>query len=80
MFFNYISKYQLPSWLEIELRTEKDCIYVYIHSKIHMNKTFKVSWQYGLDFTSEKILNDPQLFQLIRKKYGLTLKTILTSE
>jgi hypothetical protein len=52
----------LPSWLSIEINTEGDTKYIYIHSTIHVDKCKR--WNsYSLNFTDTDILKDCDLYK-----------------
>ena len=72
-----VSNYQLPSYLSIEIKQQGDTKYVYVNSAIHVNKQLKVPHSYSLDWSDEEILNDVDLFNFIKKAYGLKTKVIL---
>lgn len=68
---------QLPSYLSIEIRQQGDTKYVYVNSTKHVNKQLKSPHSYSLDWSDEEILNDIDLFNFIKKAYGLKTKIIL---
>ena len=73
----YINNFQLPSYLSIEIKKDGDTKYVYVNSTIHVNKQLEVPHSYSLDWSDEEILNDIDLFNFIKKAYGLKTKVIL---
>lgn len=72
-----IRNLQLPSYLSIEIRQQGNSKHVYVNSTIHVNKQLEVPHSYSLDWSDEEILNDVDLFNFIKKAYGLRTKVIL---
>ena len=68
---------QLPSYLSIEIIQQGNSKHVYVNSCIHVNKQLKLPHSYSLDWSDEEILNDVDLFNFIKKTYGLKTKIIL---
>lgn len=67
-----IEPYQLPSWLVVEIRTNRDtntkvCV---VKSKIHTNKEVEMIPPYSADFTDEEVLED--LSGKIKRQFGIT--------
>ena len=68
---------QLPSYLSIEIRQQGNSKHVYVNSTTHVNKQLKLPHSYSLNWSDEEILNDVDLFNFIKKIYGLKTKVIL---
>ena len=75
--YTHINNLKLPSYLSFEIRQQGDTKHVYVNSTIHVNKQLKLPHSYSLDWSDEEILNDVDLFNFIKKAYGLKTKVIL---
>lgn len=78
--YHHVSKYQLPSYLTIEIEHKGNSKFVIIHSFIHVNKINRTGMEYSDEFTDEEILNDERVLGYICDVYGLHLETKLVSK
>lgn len=77
--YHYVSKYQLPHYLSIEIEHTGNSKHVIVHSTIHVNKVNRTNMSYSDEFTDDEILNDERVLKYICNVYGMHLETKLVS-
>lgn len=77
--YHYVSKYQLPHYLSIEIEHTGNSKHVIVHSTIHVNKVNRTNMSYSDEFIDAEILDDGRVLEYICKVYGFKLETKLVS-
>ena len=78
--YRYVSKYELPHYLSIEIEHTGNSKHVIVHSTIHVNKINRTGMTYSDEFTDAEILDDERVLKYICDVYGMKLETKLVSK